>query len=96
MYTDGLVESRDRSVADGMELLRRSVAELAGAGLDELVDGVLERLVPGHHEDDVALVAIRLHRQDRPRPPEAGPNRVLPTPQPPGQVPTADGDPAQK
>ena len=39
---------------------------------------VLERLVDGRPEDDVALVAVRLHRQDRPRPAEAGPNDVPP------------------
>jgi hypothetical protein len=39
---------------------------------------LLERLVHGRPEDDVALVAIRLHRQDRPRPAEAGTNRVPP------------------
>jgi hypothetical protein len=35
-------------------------------------------MLPEHPEDDVALVAVRLHRQDRPRPPEAGPNVVPP------------------
>ena len=36
-------------------------------------------MLPPHAEDDVAVVAVRLHRQDRPRPAEAGPNRVPPT-----------------
>jgi hypothetical protein len=40
---------------------------------------LLERLVDGTPEDDVALVAVRLHRQDRPRPVEAGPRDVPPT-----------------
>jgi hypothetical protein len=44
--------------------------------LQELCDLLLERLVDGRPEDDVALVAVRLHRQDRPRPAEAGGNRV--------------------
>jgi hypothetical protein len=44
--------------------------------LQQLLDEVLERLVDGRPEDDVALVAVRLHRQDRPRPVEAGPNEV--------------------
>jgi hypothetical protein len=35
--------------------------------------------VQGRPDDDVALVAVRLHRQDRPRPAEAGPNIVPPT-----------------
>ncbi|KGM02801.1 histidine kinase [Cellulomonas cellasea DSM 20118] len=63
LYTDGLVERRDRSVRDGMELLCEAVAELADRDLDGLVDGVLERLSRGDHEDDVALVAVRLRRE---------------------------------
>ena len=47
--------------------------------LEELLDTLLERLVDGRPEDDVALVAVRLHRQDEPRPAEAGPNDVPPT-----------------
>jgi hypothetical protein len=35
-------------------------------------------MVDGHPEDDVALVAVRLHPQDRDRPAEAGPIRVPP------------------
>jgi hypothetical protein len=42
--------------------------------LDALCDELLVRVLPGRREDDVALVAVRLHPQDRPRPPEAGPN----------------------
>ena len=33
-------------------------------------------MLPAEADDDVALVAVRLHRQDQPRPPEAGPERV--------------------
>ena len=60
------------------------VAELAGSDLDVLCDGVLERMVHGRPDDDVALVAVRLHRQDRPRPPVAGPG-VVPASAPPGR-----------
>jgi hypothetical protein len=41
-----------------------------------MLDAVLDRLVDGRPEDDVALVAVRLHQQDEPRPAEAGPNAV--------------------
>jgi len=81
LYTDGLVERRGESLDVGLERLR-TVAEglaAAGADLDELVDGLLARLVDAQGEradDDVALIAVRLHRQDQPRPSEAGPNRV--------------------
>ncbi|GAA2721925.1 SpoIIE family protein phosphatase [Cellulomonas aerilata] len=78
LYTDGLIERRDRSLVDGMEALRDALEELAGADLDTLCDEILARLLPERPEDDVALVAVRLHRQDRPRPPEAGPNVIPP------------------
>ncbi|WP_245886481.1 SpoIIE family protein phosphatase [Kineococcus xinjiangensis] len=82
LYTDGLIERRHQSVDEGLELLRKAVADLAGTPLDELCDGILDRLLPEQPEDDVALVAVRLHLQDRPRPPEAGPRRVPRTPRP--------------
>jgi serine phosphatase RsbU (regulator of sigma subunit) len=76
LFTDGLIERRDADLDAGMTRLRESLRELADRPLDELLDEVLERLVDGRPEDDVALVAVRLHRQDRPRPAHAGPNRV--------------------
>jgi serine phosphatase RsbU (regulator of sigma subunit) len=79
LYTDGLIERRGSSLDEGMERLRAAAAELADRPLDELCDELLERLVDGRPEDDVALVAIRLHRQDRPRPSEAGPRNAPPT-----------------
>ncbi|HEY3436457.1 MAG TPA: PP2C family protein-serine/threonine phosphatase, partial [Actinotalea sp.] len=90
LYTDGLVERRDRGLRDGMADLRDALGELAAQdlGLSELCDAVIARLVPPHPADDVALVAVRLHRQDRPRPAEAGPNSVPP------DVPDEPGSPA--
>ncbi len=85
LYTDGLVERRDSDLDAGVLRLRQVLAELAALPLERLLDEVLERLVDGRPEDDVALVAVRLHPQDRPRPAEAGANRV------PDVVP---GDPA--
>jgi len=81
LYTDGLVERRGESLEVGLERLRESAEELAGQGvdLDHLVDGLLARLVDVQGEradDDVALIAVRLHRQDQPRPVVAGPNRL--------------------
>ena len=82
-YTDGLVERRDQPLQEGLRLLQRVLTELAAADtdLDTLVDDLLRRLLPPHAEDDAAVIAVRLHRQDRPRPAEAGPNHV------PGHVP---------
>ncbi|MGY1694089.1 SpoIIE family protein phosphatase [Geodermatophilus sp. SYSU D00814] len=76
LFTDGLIERRDADLDAGMARLREALRELADRPLQELLDEVLERLVDGRPEDDVALVAVRLHRQDRPRPAVAGPNRV--------------------
>ncbi|MDK3255257.1 SpoIIE family protein phosphatase [Blastococcus capsensis] len=79
LYTDGLVERRDSDLDAGILRLREALVELAGLPLEDLLDELLERLVHGRPEDDVALVAVRLHPQDRPRPAEAGPRRVPPT-----------------
>ncbi|MGY1855494.1 SpoIIE family protein phosphatase [Modestobacter sp. SYSU DS0290] len=76
LYTDGLIERRDADLDTGLDRLRTALAELADRPLQELCDELIERLVEGKPDDDVALVAVRLHPQDRPRPPEAGPNRV--------------------
>jgi PAS domain S-box-containing protein len=78
LFTDGLVERRGQSIDDGLTQLRDALEELAAEAptLDELCDRVLERMLPPRKEDDVALVAVRLHRQDRPRPAEAGPRRI--------------------
>jgi PAS domain S-box-containing protein len=76
LYTDGLVEGRDLPLDEGIARLRSAVTELAGEPLSVLCDEVIERLRPEGLQDDVALVAIRLHREDRPRPPEAGPRQV--------------------
>jgi PAS domain S-box-containing protein len=75
LYTDGLVEGRDLPLDEGIARLRAALAELADRPLDRLCDEVIERLRPEGLQDDVALVAIRLHREDRPRPASAGPER---------------------
>jgi len=85
LYTDGLVERRDADLDAGLVRLRDAVVELAHLPLEELLDELLERMVDGRPEDDVAVVAVRLHRQDLPRPAEAGPNDV---------PPNVPGDPA--
>jgi serine phosphatase RsbU (regulator of sigma subunit)/PAS domain-containing protein len=61
LYTDGLIERRDADLDDGMVRLRNAVIELADRPLEELLDELIERLVHGRPEDDVALVAVRLN-----------------------------------
>jgi hypothetical protein len=65
LYTDGLVEGRDVSLDDGMDLLRALFARLGDRPLEEMCGGLLEQLRPGASDDDVALVAIRLDGQRR-------------------------------
>jgi PAS domain S-box-containing protein len=80
LYTDGLVEGPDLPLDEGVARLAALLGELGGLPLDELSDQVLSRMRPHGSEDDVALVAVRLHPEDRPRPAEAGPEVVPPAP----------------
>jgi PAS domain S-box-containing protein len=76
LFTDGLVERRDSDLDEGVARLRTALADLGRTPLEELSDVLLARLVPEHGADDVALLALRTYPEDRPRPPEAGPNRL--------------------
>ena len=89
LFTDGLVERRGQSLDEGLARLRAALERRAHQELKALVQGVLDDLVPKEADDDVAVIAVRLHRQDLPRPAEAGPNDV-----PPGVPPEPDVSPA--
>ena len=60
LYTDGLVERRDRDIDAGTADLVEVLGDLAGLPLDELCDQLLERLFLPDAEDDVAVLALRL------------------------------------
>ncbi len=60
LFTDGLVERRTTDLDSGLARLVAAARELAGQPLDQLCDELIERLVQGRPEDDVALVALRL------------------------------------
>ena len=76
LYTDGLVESRARPLRQGIEDLRDALEHAAALTLEELCASVLSSVPAATGEDDIALLGVRLHPQDRPRPPEAGPPRT--------------------
>jgi serine phosphatase RsbU (regulator of sigma subunit) len=60
LYTDGLVEQRDREISDGIDQLRAVVA--AGPeDADALRDHVLSSMVPGRRDDDVAVLVVCVH-----------------------------------
>jgi serine phosphatase RsbU (regulator of sigma subunit)/PAS domain-containing protein len=76
LYTDGLIERRGGSIDDGLTHLQTQLVKLANRDLDQLCDELVDVMLPPDAEDDVAIVAVKLHRQDRPRPAIAGPNRI--------------------
>ena len=78
LVTDGLIERRGTDLDEDMERLRETLRDLGDLPLEQLLDALLGRLVPSAGEDDVAIVAVRAHPEDRPRPAEAGPNRLPP------------------
>ncbi|MBV2155563.1 SpoIIE family protein phosphatase [Kitasatospora sp. SUK 42] len=55
LYTDGLVEGRDRDVDDGLELLRSALGGSARTPEQTCAD-VLDAMLPTHPEDDIALL----------------------------------------
>ncbi|WP_029430242.1 SpoIIE family protein phosphatase [Blastococcus sp. URHD0036] len=60
LYTDGLVERRDRDLDTGTGELVAVLEQAGGLPLEELCDRVLERLFLPDAEDDVALLALRV------------------------------------
>lgn len=61
LYTDGLIEARDRDLDEGMRQLGRALRHL-DRPLDALCDEVLEQLLVGPAQDDVAILLARTTR----------------------------------
>ena len=59
LYTDGLVESRDHPLDEGLEAFRRALTESARP-LEDVCDHVLSTLDTRHGEDDIALLMARI------------------------------------
>jgi len=60
LYTDGLVERRDRDLDAGAAALVAALREYGDLPLDQLCDRVLGRMFLPGAEDDVALLALRV------------------------------------
>ncbi len=58
LVTDGLVESRNRSLDAGMELLRELVAANPASGAEQLTDLITDELCHAP-EDDCCIVVLR-------------------------------------
>jgi sigma-B regulation protein RsbU (phosphoserine phosphatase) len=66
LYTDGLVEHGRTGLDEGIARLAAAAADLHPLPLEEYCDQLLDRLLPTRPDDDVAILAIRCHPQQRP------------------------------
>jgi serine phosphatase RsbU (regulator of sigma subunit) len=64
LYTDGLVERRDRPIAQGMSLLARALRRSRGDSAERLVRRATDALLGDEPAaDDVALLAVKLREE---------------------------------
>jgi serine phosphatase RsbU (regulator of sigma subunit) len=77
LFTDGLFERRGLPLDDGRAQVRDVLARSADLPLEVLCDRLLAEMLGEGVEDDVAVLAVRAHPVDVPRPLEAGPE-ILP------------------
>ncbi|MFE4533912.1 SpoIIE family protein phosphatase [Streptomyces scopuliridis] len=63
LFTNGLVESRERGIDESFAALRTALAQPA-APLEDICDNVLKTLLPGRPADDVALLLARTRALD--------------------------------
>jgi serine phosphatase RsbU (regulator of sigma subunit)/anti-sigma regulatory factor (Ser/Thr protein kinase) len=68
LYTDGLIESRQRDIDAGLDAMRKVLGAVhhgadsfpgARPSLDAVCDSLIEALIPGQAEDDAALLVAR-------------------------------------
>ncbi|MFE0648769.1 SpoIIE family protein phosphatase [Streptomyces sp. NPDC059534] len=59
LYTDGLVESRDHPLDEGLSAFRHALTD-PERPLEDVCDRVLNSLNTGHGEDDIALLMARI------------------------------------
>ncbi|MFE2183023.1 SpoIIE family protein phosphatase [Streptomyces sp. NPDC059455] len=58
LYTDGLIEKRDRDIETGLEMLRGALAH-PGRTPEDACTAVLDALLPDRPSDDIALIVAR-------------------------------------
>ncbi|MEU6662990.1 SpoIIE family protein phosphatase [Streptomyces sp. NPDC046821] len=90
LYTDGLVEDRDRDLDTGLDLLRSALAGHPDRTPEETCQAVLDALLPERPRDDVALLVARTRLLD--------PERVATwdVPADPAAVSTVRGEAARR
>lgn len=62
LVTDGLVETRDGSLDDGLTQLRRNATRAATGDLDDLCEELIASMSASVNNDDVAVIAVRVDR----------------------------------
>ncbi|MBW1598408.1 SpoIIE family protein phosphatase [Streptomyces sp. JJ38] len=67
LYTDGLVEHRDRDIDAGLDLLRQTLLRAPDASPEETCEAVFGSMLPMHRRDDIALLVARTRLLDRTR-----------------------------
>jgi PAS domain S-box-containing protein len=60
LYTDGLIESREYTIDEGLDRLRDQAATLSRDRLDTFCNRLLTGVRPPDNEDDVAMLALRV------------------------------------
>jgi serine/threonine-protein kinase RsbW len=65
LYTDGLIERRERPIDAGFEALAREYARRRDAPLTGLTAGLADALVGRGHQDDVCLLCLALGTEER-------------------------------
>ncbi|MFI0711135.1 SpoIIE family protein phosphatase [Streptomyces inhibens] len=64
LYTNGLVENRERDIDTGLELLRAALAGSADRTPDQICTAVLDAVLPAHPSDDIALLVAHTQLLD--------------------------------
>jgi PAS domain S-box-containing protein len=68
LYTDGLIERRDRDLDEGFAALARAADDLRGRAAEAVCATLVDRLLPDQeHEDDVCLLVLRILPPGGPR-----------------------------
>ncbi|MET8151856.1 SpoIIE family protein phosphatase [Actinoplanes sp. NPDC049668] len=65
LYTDGLIERRNRGIDAGFEVLARAYAGRRGSPLPGLAAGLADFLVGREHSDDVCLLCLSIGVEER-------------------------------
>ncbi|MFJ8074536.1 PP2C family protein-serine/threonine phosphatase [Streptomyces sp. NPDC096176] len=60
LYTDGVVERRDRDITDGINALTRSLTACRRCSPQQVVDRLAEEYVRAAHDDDACLLAVQV------------------------------------